>query len=266
MYNQARDLRDYASRIEISLRNTYGYHRMDGEAKGTLVRAADEYGRRLDGRKEFSRMSDVTGFSPETMEDAARRAKAAGITEKDWSGPGLFSGSRLAALMEEMTEMPETRLAGAVASKTFDRGALGEIVSDRISGKPIPEISMEHFGGAGADTGVRPGHIRKDIPVRAGPVCHAPDLQRRGGRQPAGHGVLRRGHRRGSADADELGAAGRGRRHGHGVRGEARRARLQALRGEGVARRPGRPRVGRGGAGMSGVEYERVWRRLAGLD
>ena len=151
MYNQAEDLRDYASRIEISLRNTYGYRRMDGEARGALVRAADEYGRRPDGRKEFSRMSDVTGFSPETMEDAARRAKAAGITEKDWSGPGLFSGSRLAALMEEMTEMPETRLADVIASKTFDRGALGEIVSDRISGKPIPEISMEYFGGAGAE-------------------------------------------------------------------------------------------------------------------
>lgn len=73
------------------------------------------------------------------------------MTEKDRSGPGLFSGSRLAALMEKMTEMPETRLADVTASKTFGRGALGEIVSDRISGKPIPEISMEHFGGAGAE-------------------------------------------------------------------------------------------------------------------
>ena len=113
-----------------------GQGRAVKEAKGALVRAADEYGRRLDGRKEFSRMSDVTGFSPETVDDAARRAKAAGITEKDWSGPGLFSGSRLAALMEKMTEMPETRLADVIASKTFDRGALGEIVSDRISGSP----------------------------------------------------------------------------------------------------------------------------------
>ena len=151
MYNQAEDLRDYASRIEISLRNTYGYHRMDEGSKGALIRAVNEYGRRLDERKEFSRLSDVTGFSPETMEDAAQRVKSAGITESDWSGPGLFSGSRLPDMMKEMTEMPEMRLADTdtTASKTLGHDALGRIISDWVSGKSIPYISRAHFGGAG---------------------------------------------------------------------------------------------------------------------
>ena len=71
MYNQARDLRDYASRIEISLRNTYGYRRMGEEAKGALVRAADEYGHRP-GAKSFRAPPTWPAFGPRQWR--ARRA------------------------------------------------------------------------------------------------------------------------------------------------------------------------------------------------
>jgi len=271
MYNQAGNLRDYASRIERSLRNTYGYHRMGEEAKGALVRAADEYGRRLDGRREFARMSDVTGFSPETMEDAARRAKAAGITEKDWSGPGLFSGSRLASLMEEMAEMPETRLAGVVASKAPGRGALGRIVSDWVSGSSIPEISRAHFGGAGVE------HIPICVQAIYGKISQYAAWSLSAVRQACGaegganlpamvyYGVNTDGAvlmRMNSVPRGVSVAMGGAYAAEHDVRGSKPsevREWLDDLGGSGwdAAAR---------GARMSGSEYKLVWRRLAGLD
>ena len=148
MYNQAGDLRDFASNIEISLRNTYAYHRISGEARHELVRAVDEYGKRLDEHKEFSQLSDMTGFSPETVEYVAEHV--ASLSESDWSGSKLFSGSRLPELVKGMVDgMPELRgLADVKASsKPVGHEAMGRIIADWVSGKSIPDISRDHFGG-----------------------------------------------------------------------------------------------------------------------
>ena len=156
MYNQSEDLQDFTSRIEIYLRNTYGYHRMDHGWQRALIGGLNEYGRRLDERKEFSRLSDLTGFSPETVEGMAQRIKSMNIAESDWSGSGLFSGSpRLPAVMKEMLEgAPEIKgLSEITASKiSLSPDALGRIIADWVSGKPIPEISDAHFGGVDADS------------------------------------------------------------------------------------------------------------------
>ena len=152
-YNQSGDLDDFASRVEASLRNTYGYHRIGGAARRELIAAVDEYGKHLDGRKEFSRLSDMTGFSPETVEGMTERVASMNMKESDWSGSGLFSGSaRLSSVMKEMVEgMPEIRgLSEIKAAKTgVLHDALGGIISDWVSGKPIPDISEAHFGGIG---------------------------------------------------------------------------------------------------------------------
>ena len=156
MYNQSEDLRDFISRIEISLRNTYGYHRMDDDARRALIEAVDKYGRHLDEHKEFSRLSDLTGFSPETMEGMARRIESMAITESDWSGSGLFSrSSRLPTMMKEMLDgMPEIKELSEIKASgdTIRHDALGKIIVDWVSGKSIPDISTAHFGGTDVDS------------------------------------------------------------------------------------------------------------------
>lgn len=151
MYNQAGDLRDFASSVEMSMRNTYAYHRIGPEARRELIRAVDEYGAQLGGREEFARLSDMTGFSPETVEGVAERVSAMGMAESDWSGPGLFSGSRLPELVKGMVDcMPELRGLSDVkaSSRPVGHEALGRIISDWVSGKSIPDIALAHFGGA----------------------------------------------------------------------------------------------------------------------
>lgn len=151
MYNQSEGLQDFISRIEISLRNTYGYNRMDDGGQRALIKAVDGYGRRLDEHKEFSRLSDMTGFSPETVENAAHKIRSMGITESDWSGSGLFSGSsRLPDIMKGMMDgMPEIKQLSDIkaSQQTLDHDALGRIIVDWVSGKSIPDISKAHFGG-----------------------------------------------------------------------------------------------------------------------
>ena len=152
-YNQSGDLDDFASRVEASLRNTYGYHRIDSATRHELIMAVDEYGKHLDEHKEFARLSDMTGFSPETVEDMTQRMASMNMKESEWSGSELFSGAaRLSSVMKEMMEgMPEVRgLSEIKATKTgVLHDALGGIISDWVSGKSIPDISKVHFGGTG---------------------------------------------------------------------------------------------------------------------
>ena len=148
-YNQAEDLRDFASKIEMSLRNTYAYHRISGEARLELVRAVDEYGAQLDERREFSRLSDMTGFSPETVEGMAERVSSLGMAESDWSGSKLFSGSRLPELVKGMVDcMPELKVLSDIkaSKKTVGHETVGGIIADWVSGKSIPDIARAHFG------------------------------------------------------------------------------------------------------------------------
>lgn len=151
-YNQSGDLDGFRSRIETALRNTYGFGRLDDAAKSELVNAVDEYGRRLDGRKEFSRMADLTGFSPETVEVVSERLESMGVSESDWRGSGLFSGSALLpAMVKGMMEiMPEIKFSDVkAAKKKASHDELSDIISDWVSGKSIPDISQAHFGGTG---------------------------------------------------------------------------------------------------------------------
>ena len=278
MYVQAGDLDNFISGIEVSLRNTYVYHRMEDAEQRALIDAVDRYGRRLDERKEFPRLSDLTGFAPETVEALAERIKALGITESDWSGPGLFSGSRLPAMMKEMIEgAPELKgLSDVKASqKTLGHGALARIISDWVSGKPIPEISSTHFGGAD----VR--HIRDCVDAISRKISHYATWG-----LSAMHRVYREGS--GSAVASNLPAMvyyGVNTDEAVLMRTNSVPRSVSVAMGRAYAEQQNideaKPREVRGwlddldspwnsaarpGARMSGAEYKQVWRQLAGLD
>ena len=156
MYTQSNDLRDFASRIEFHLRNTYGYQHLGPDSQQALTRAVDEYGKLLDGKKDFSRMSNMTGFSPETAEAVSDSVESMKMQGSDWTVSGMFGdSSRLEALVRTMTEkMPEIREISEVkaSQKTISPLDLSMIIRDWVSGKPITHISEKYFGGTGVDS------------------------------------------------------------------------------------------------------------------
>ena len=156
MYTQSNDLRDFASRIEFHLRNTYGYQHLGPDSQQALTRAVDEYGKLLDGKKDFSRLSNMTGFSPETAEAVADRVESMKMQGSDWTVSGMFgNSSRLEALVRTMTEkMPEIKELSEVkaSQKTLSPLDLSMIIQDWVSGKPVTHISEKYFGGTGVDS------------------------------------------------------------------------------------------------------------------
>ena len=156
MYTQSNDLRDFASRIEFHLRNTYGYQHLEPNSQQALTRAVDEYGKLLDGKKAFSRLSNMTGFSPETAEAVSESVESMKMQGSDWTVSGMFgNSSRLEALVRTMTEkMPEIGEISEVkaSQRTLSPLDLSMIIRDWVSGKPITHISEKYFGGTGVDS------------------------------------------------------------------------------------------------------------------
>ena len=159
MYNQSDSLENFISQAEIIVRNTCGYHQMDKTKKSILLEVVKTYADRLDGKNEFSRMSDLTGFSPETVEHTVERLEALRIPETEWSSrlfrPASGTLAKLMGIM--MNDIPEIKrdlLEIRPAGTTITNESLGDIVSDWVSGKTIPQIAERHFGGTDVE------HIR----------------------------------------------------------------------------------------------------------
>ena len=152
MYNQSNNLQNFISRTEITLRNTYGYNQLTSRQKSILLESVNRYGENLDENQEFAMLSDQTGFSPETVKHAAGEIESLEIKQHEWDYNKLFAGSsktlrKLTRIM--MNEIPEikTELTDLPTSEPITNIALSGIIADWVSGKEIPEISKQYFGG-----------------------------------------------------------------------------------------------------------------------
>ena len=153
MKNQAGTLRQFVAESEIALRQTYGYGRLEPAAQGVLLDAVRRYGRSLDERPGLSHLSDVTGFSPETVEGAISAMPRAEIGPRDWNPQDMFSRgsgkiSRLVGVM--LGSIPEVKnLSEAMSGPRSDPDRIGALISDWVSGRSITSIAAAHFGGTG---------------------------------------------------------------------------------------------------------------------
>ncbi len=151
MKNQAETLRQFTAESEIALRQTYGYDRLEPAAQSLLLDAVRRYGESLDERPGLSHLSDITGFSPETVEGAIRAIPRSGIESGDWNPQDMFSRgsgkiSRLVGVM--LGNIPEVKnLSDAMSGPRSTPDAIGALISDWVSGKSIVDISADHFGG-----------------------------------------------------------------------------------------------------------------------
>lgn len=153
MYKQTGNLQDFIAEIDINLERTYGFSQLSEKNRTELIKAVKEYAVHLDTRKELAVISDMTGFAPETVENAISAVDKLNLKPSDWKSSKLFSEkssvlSKLAGIM--LNDMPETR---DVMSDIKTDGlkitsdALGSIIVDWVSGKGLDEIARRYFGG-----------------------------------------------------------------------------------------------------------------------
>ena len=157
MYNQSENLQNFITRVEITLRNTYGYLQLNDAKKTILLNAVTDYAAELDANRNNSLLSDLTGFSPETVKSTIKKIEFLEIEHNDFDGSKLFSGSSetLTKLMGVMREdIPEIKkgLDEISTSTEITNSLLGNIVSDWVSGKDLSEISENYFGGSDVDS------------------------------------------------------------------------------------------------------------------
>ena len=155
MKNQSGSLARFVSESEVVLRETFGYERLGRDGRTALLGAIREYGAALDKKPDASRLSDLTGFSPETVEAATGAVGAMRMEDAEWSRAGLFgpASGRLEGLIKVMLDkIPEVRGMDAhLPGSRRASGTIAGIAADWVGGMAIPEIARAHFGGTGQE-------------------------------------------------------------------------------------------------------------------
>ncbi len=116
------------------------------------------YGKKLDNSPEFSVLSDQTGFSPETVELTVNKIKSLKIEQDEWNRDRLFSGSSetltklMGVMLDDIPEIKNELSEIRVSGNKIVHASIGGIIADWVSGREIPEISRQYFGGEDVDS------------------------------------------------------------------------------------------------------------------
>ena len=156
MKNQSGSLARFVAESESVLHETFGYERLGADGQRALLGAIREYGAALDKKPDAARLSDLTGFTPESVEAAGGAVGAMRMNDSEWSKAGLFGSAsgRLEGLIRVMLDkIPEVKgmdvhLPGGGRSSR----AIAGIAADWVGGRGIPEIAEAHFGGTGQES------------------------------------------------------------------------------------------------------------------
>ncbi|UYP46475.1 hypothetical protein NEF87_002760 [Candidatus Lokiarchaeum ossiferum] len=152
MYNQADSLSNFLSNLEITLNSTYGYRQLEEEKKEVLLEAVEKYVMKLDKNKGIAKLSDLTGFCPETIKKTLKSVKDKNLKEIDWTSSHIFSSESgvLADMVGIMIDkIPEiSQDLNSIKADEFRQGSyIASIINDWVGGKKIDEISNLHFSG-----------------------------------------------------------------------------------------------------------------------
>lgn len=153
MYKQASNIQNFIAEVNINLDRTYGFSKLSQKNKNELIGAVKEYAERLDDRKELATLSDMTGFTPETIEKTISKVNQLNIEATDWSSSNLFSGnsrvlSNLTGIMlNDIPEIKQTLSDITIKDPKNINNSLSNIITDWVSGKDLSEIAQTYFGG-----------------------------------------------------------------------------------------------------------------------
>ena len=156
MYRQSQNLGNFLAEVEITLKRTYGYEQLEAPKKKLLLEAVKEYAQNLDKNKELAGLSDMTGFSPETLKKTMEKVKSLQISPSDWTGSRLFNDkpdtlAKLVGIM--LKDIPEIKNElNIFAGRSDTSTRIAEVISDWVAGTDIATISKKYFGGTDVDS------------------------------------------------------------------------------------------------------------------
>jgi len=150
MYNQAENLRNFETQIQLTMKRTLGFHQLEPDRQQLLLESVRTYAAKLDTNKGASTLSDLTGFSPETIQRTMSMAHQSGISASDWNSNSLFhqDSNSLKKLVNIMLSIPEIKkdlekLLGD--SPRLSNGKIANMISDWVGGKSMNQMADEYF-------------------------------------------------------------------------------------------------------------------------
>lgn len=155
MARQCKDLDHFITESELVLRQTYGYNQLDQEKQINLLNAVRDYAEKLDKKRYLYTLSDMTGFTPQTIQDTMAAVRGMDIKQDDWNAESLFSSvsGKLSGLVGIMlTQIPEIKDLYHINSKSSTtHETISGIISDWVSGHGIDKIAKTYFQRDGTD-------------------------------------------------------------------------------------------------------------------
>lgn len=149
LYLQAENLDAFLSEIEFSLRRTYGYRKLTPEKRSKLTTSVIEYAKSIKN-KRLAQMSDNTGFSTVSISNTISQLKGIEIKREDWNANSMFSpqSKTLQKLVGIMLKTPEIKQKiDEINSfdKSVDKNTISKIITDWVSGKSIEFIANKYY-------------------------------------------------------------------------------------------------------------------------
>lgn len=148
IYHQAENIEQFISESELTLRRTYGYSLLNERQRKVLLEAVKTYAKKLDTQPHLATLSELTGFSPETINRTMGQISSLGITQSDWNSSRLFSdGSQsLRNLIGVMLTIPEIQKSLSeikIPGQKYTQQTIAQLITDWISGKELTQITRE---------------------------------------------------------------------------------------------------------------------------
>lgn len=151
-FRQTNDLNRYLAEIELKLMDTYGYNLLDSREKNILKNAVKKYTNDwLKNNKGVDSLSDLTGFSPNSVLLALKEARNQHIGLEDYNTATLFSdnSNSLKKLINIMLKAPEINrnLKEFITGTSQDIKQLPAMIADWVSGLPIEKLADKYYSG-----------------------------------------------------------------------------------------------------------------------
>lgn len=157
MYRQSKNLDNFINDIEMTMRRTWGYGKLSQQKREILLESVKGYAEKIDKRKELASLSDMTGFSPETIGKTINKLKEIEIKRNDWVKDTLFSQKpntlkKLVGVMLSTLEISKHLDDIKFKGKSITQSNLAGFISDWVSGKEIHELTKKYFKEVNSET------------------------------------------------------------------------------------------------------------------
>jgi len=148
MYNQAKDLEEFLKEIDLTLRRTYGYNKLNEFQKRALTDSVKEYAKSIN--KGLAKLSDSTGFSTVSLYYTQKDIRKLQLSKNDWNSSNLFNSKsntlqKLVGVMLNTPEIKQSIEQAKIFSTTNKENTFANVITDWVNGTDIKTIADKYF-------------------------------------------------------------------------------------------------------------------------